>query len=362
MTTKENDHEKPTILIVDDDRQVLKSLKIWFKNEGLNPVIASNAEEALNAMAENTVEAALVDLRMSMEDGISVSKKLYELDENLKIIIMTGFPSYETAVKAMKVGVFDYISKGSSNDKIMSVVKKALEERRKELGTIEKAEPVKDRITFILFCNHSLIKERLENFSKTTPEFVLIKSFSGIEQLKSRNVTQEIDVALVCASCSIKTFNDAYDIFPELYRNYPGIKPVLINESFTDQEKVELLKLGIRGFFSKDLDSATLQRAMRHVKKGEIWVSRSVTYLSLKDMATYKTTTAAIPDKGRFGLTEREIEILRTLVLGLKNKGIAEKLFISEKTVKTHVNRIFKKLGVNNRTQAILATMENKIL
>ncbi|HLP47974.1 MAG TPA: response regulator, partial [Candidatus Kapabacteria bacterium] len=195
MTTKENDHEKPTILIVDDDRQVLKSLKIWFKNEGLNPVIASNAEEALNAMAENTVEAALVDLRMSMEDGISVSKKLYELDENLKIIIMTGFPSYETAVKAMKVGVFDYISKGSSNDKIMSVVKKALEERRKELGTIEKAEPVKDRITFILFCNHSLIKERLENFSKTTPEFVLIKSFPGIEHLKSRNVTQEIDVA-----------------------------------------------------------------------------------------------------------------------------------------------------------------------
>ncbi|HLP58580.1 MAG TPA: response regulator [Candidatus Deferrimicrobium sp.] len=362
MTTKENDHEKPTILIVDDDRQVLKSLKIWFKNEGLNPVIASNAEEALNAMAENTVEAALVDLRMSMEDGISVSKKLYELDKNLKIIIMTGFPSYETAVKAMKVGVFDYISKGSSNDKIMSVVKKALEERRKERGIIEKAEPVKDRITFILFCNHSLIKERLENFSKTTPEFVLIKSFSGIEQLKSRNVTQEIDVALVCASCSIKTFNDAYDIFPELYRNYPGIKPVLINENFTDQEKVELLKLGIRGFFSKDLDSATLQRAMRHVKKGEIWVSRSVTYLSLKDMATYKTTTATIPDKGRFGLTEREIEILRTLVLGLKNKGIAEKLFISEKTVKTHVNRIFKKLGVNNRTQAILATMENKIL
>lgn len=364
MTTKdnENNNEKPTILIVDDDRQVLKSLKIWFKNEGLIPITASNASEAVSAMKEKPVDVALVDLRMSTEDGISVSKKLRELDENIKIIIMTGFPSYETAVKAMKVGVTDYISKGSSNEKIMSVVRKALEGRRKERGTSEKTETLKDRISFILFCNHSLIKERLENFSKTAPEYVLVKSFSGIDQLKSRNVSQEVDVALVCASCSIKHFNEAFDFFPELYRSYPGIKPVLINESFTDQEKVELLKLGVRGFFSTELDSATLQRALRHVKKGEIWVSRSVTYLSLKDMATYKSTTAALPDKSRFGLTDREMEILRTLVLGLKNKAIAEKLFISEKTVKTHVNRIFRKLGVANRTQAILAAMENRLM
>ncbi|MCX6584185.1 MAG: response regulator [Candidatus Aminicenantes bacterium] len=360
MTTKVNDTS--TILIVDDDRQVLKSLKIWFKNEGLNPIIASDSSEALKAVTANSVDVALVDLRMSTEDGISVSKKIRELDANIKIIIMTGFPSYETAVKAMKVGVTDYISKGSSNDKIMSVVRKALEGRRKEQGAPEKREPAKDRISFILFCNHSLIKERLETFSKSTPEFILVKSFPGVDQLKSNRISQEVDVALVCASCSIKTFDEAFDIFPELYRNYPGIKPVLINESFTDQEKVELLKLGIRGFFSADLDSATLQRALRHVKKGEIWVSRSVTYLSLKDMATYKTTTTALPDKSRFGLTDREIEILRTLVMGLKNKAIAEKLFISEKTVKTHVNRIFKKLGVANRTQAILAAMENKLV
>lgn len=360
MTTKNND--KPTILIVDDDRQVLKSLKIWFKNEGLNPIVASNSSEAVKAVKENSVDAALVDLRMSTEDGISVSKKIRELDESIKIIIMTGFPSYETAVKAMKVGVNDYISKGSSNEKIMSIVKKALDERRKEQGTAEKIEPIKDRLSFILICNHSLIKERLETIAKTAPEFVLVKSFPGVDQLKSKNISQEVDVALVCATCSIKHFNEAFDIFPELYRSYPGIKPILINESFTDQEKVELLKLGIRGFFSTELDTATLQRALRHVKKGEIWVSRSVTYLSLKDMATYKTAATALPDKSRFGLTDREVEILRTLVMGLKNKAIAEKLFISEKTVKTHVNRIFRKLGVANRTQAILTAMENKLL
>jgi DNA-binding NarL/FixJ family response regulator len=356
---KEN--SKPTILIVDDDGQVLRSLKIWFRNEGYNPVTASNANEALKVFKEKPVDAALVDLRMSTEDGISVAKQLREMDEHLKIIIMTGFPSYETAVKAMKVGVFDYISKGSSNEKIMAVVKKAVEESRKERPDLEKKEIVRDRITFVLFCSHSLIKERLENFSMAKPEFTLVKSFPAVDHFKSRSVSQAVDVALVCASCNLKVFKEAYNIFPELYRNYPGIKPVLINETFTDQEKVELLKLGIRGFFSRDLDSDTLQKALLHVKKGEIWVSRSVTYLSLKDMAKYQSSPL-LQDKTRFGLTEREIEILRTMVLGLKNKAIAEKLFISEKTVKTHVNRIFKKLSVTNRSQAILTVMENKIL
>jgi two-component system response regulator DegU len=168
-------------------------------------------------------------------------------------------------------------------------------------------------------------------------------------------------VALVCASCNLRDFKDAYNVFPELYRNYPGVKPLVINETFTDQEKVELLKLGIRGFSSRDLNSEKLERALRHVKKGEIWVSRTVTHLSLKDMASYKSTSV-LTEKNVYGLTERETEILRTMALGLKNKAIAEKLFISEKTVKTHVNRIFKKLGVTNRTRAILAALEGKVL
>ncbi len=355
--------EKPesTILVVDDDQQVLRSLKIWFKNEGFDPVTATTGDEALKALSEKQIDVALVDLRMSKEDGIEVSEKLRDADDNLKIIIMTGFPSYETAVKAMKVGVFDYISKGSSNEKIMSIIKKASDERKKERRTATQTATTENRITFILFCNHSLIKERLEHFSKANPEFKLVKSFPSVDAFKTRSVSQEVDVALVCAGCNLKTVTDAYNVFPELYRSYPGIKVVVINETFTDNEKVELLKLGIRGFSARDLSSEKLEKALQQVKKGEIWVSRTVTNLSLKDMAHYDATQVML-DKNVYGLTEREIEILRTMALGLKNKAIAEKLFISEKTVKTHVNRIFKKLGVSNRTRAILAAIENKIL
>jgi DNA-binding NarL/FixJ family response regulator len=355
------DKTKSTILIVDDDKQVLRSLKIWFTNEGFNPIVVSNGREALEVVKKMPIDAALVDLRMSKEDGIDISEKLREIDKHLKIIIMTGFPSYETAVIAMKAGVSDYISKGSSNEKIMTIVKRAVEQRKKERTSVEERQLMKDRITFILLCNHSLIKERLESFSEVNPKFKLVKSFASVDNIKTKSVSQQIDIALVCASCNIKSFNDAYNIFPELYRIYPGIRPVIINESFTNEEKVELLKLGIRGFSSRDLSSEKLEKALRQVKKGEIWVSRTVANLSLKDMVNYQPSSL-LSEKNTFGLTEREKEILRTMILGLKNKTIAEKLFISEKTVKTHINRIFKKLGVANRTQAILCAIEKKIL
>jgi len=355
------DKTKSTILIVDDDKQVLRSLKIWFTNEGFNTIIVSKGSEALEVVKKMPIDAALVDLRMSKEDGIDISEKLKKIDEHLKIIIMTGFPSYETAVSAMKAGVSDYISKGSSNEKIMTIVKRAVEERKKERFSNEEKQLVNDRITFILLCNHSLIKERLENFSAANPKFKLVKSFPFVDYIKTKSVSQQIDIALVCANCNIKNFNDAYNIFPRLYRSYPGIRPVIINESFTNEEKVELLKLGVRGFSSRDLSSEKLEKALRQVKKGEIWVSRTVANLSLKDMVNFQSSSL-LSEKNMFGLTEREKEILRTMILGLKNKTIAEKLFISEKTVKTHINRIFKKLGVANRTQAILCAIEKKIL
>lgn len=357
MTTK----RKPTILIVDDDLQVLKSLKIWLKNEGFKPMTATNGDEAMEILHEQVVDIALVDFRMSKEDGISVAQHLKEFDNSIQIIMLTGFPSYETAVKAMKVGIFDYISKGSANEKILEVIHKAFEERQRLGIPPEQNIPVNRTVRIILFCNHSLLKERLENYSKHNPGFRLVRSFSSMESTPLKLVSQQIDVALLCAGCHIKNFDDAFQVIPKLYRSFPDIKPVIINESFSDREKVELLKLGVRGFSSKDLSSEDLEKALYRVKEGEVWVNRNVINLSLQNMASYNSSHI-LQGKDRFSLTEREIEILRTMALGLKNKEIAEKLFISEKTVKTHINRVFKKLEVDTRAKAILKAVENQIM
>jgi two-component system response regulator DegU len=352
---------KPKILVVDDDNRVLKSMRMWFSNEGFQPFTALNGNEALKVVIDQNVDVALVDFRIGREDGVTVAKQLKEVDNDLKIIILTGFPSYETAVQAMKVGVFDYLSKGTSNKKILGTIKKAMSERQSEKVLKEKDISEDLRTKFILFCNHSLIKERIENYLKDSQDFKLVMSFPSLENLAVRHLSQEIHIALLCASCNLKNSKDAYSNIPELYRVLPGIKTLFINENFSDQEKVELLKLGIRGFLPQDSSCDTLVKALHHINKGDLWISRQVSYLSLKDIV-HNESKLPIRKNKSYGLTGREIDILEKITQGLKNKHIALQLEISEKTVKTHVNRILKKLGVDNRTKAVLVAMERKVI
>lgn len=243
----------------------------------------------------------------------------------------------------------------------MSIIKKAIAERGED-RVLKKKDGVSDkRVKMVLFCSHSLITETLESFSRASSDFKLVKSFSSIDALGVRNVSQDIHIALLCASCTIKRIKDAYSIMPDLYRSFPGVKIVLINDSFTDPEKVELLKVGVRGFVAQDASSDKLEKALHHIAEGEIWVSRTVTQLSLNDISNYDIKSSQ-KLKDIFNLTLREIEILTCMTQGMKNKDIAQQLVISETTVKTHVNRIFKKMGVDNRTKAILAVLENKLV
>ena len=273
----------PTILIVDDDKRVLKSLKLWFSNEGFSVLAVSSGNDALEALVSTPVDVAIIDFRIGKEDGIAVAHSLKEVDEDLKVIILTGFPSYETAVQAMKIGAFDYLSKATTNDKLITVVKKAISEREDDRRTKKKDRSGDKRLKMILFCGHSLIIERLENFSRTSSDFKMVKSYSSVNMLGLKNLSQEIHIALVCAGCNIRHMKDAYTVLPELYRSFPGIKTLVINENFADQEKVDLLKLGVRGFVSQDSSSDKLEKALHTIAKGELWVSRSVTQLSLKN-------------------------------------------------------------------------------
>jgi len=377
---KMNNNTKPTLLIVDDDKRVLKSLKLWLSSEEFNVLTASNGHEAIKHVSENPIDVALVDFRISNEDGLNVSEKLVEIDEELKIIILTGFPSYQTAVEAMKIGVFDYLSKSSPNERILETVWKAIKSRENERRIKEKTlSSDSNFIKIVLFCSHSLIKERLENFSINSVDFKLVRSFQAINTVKTKTTLQEVDIGLICANCNLKNFSDAYTIFPELLQAFPSIKLLVFNENFSDKEKIELLKLGIRGFCPQDSGTDILEKAIHHISKGELWVSRRLIQLSFSQIISQQSgqfqksqfpSTAPNPvhhtphthKNNNAGLTGKENVILKKIAQGFKNKEIASQLFISETTVKTHINRILKKLGVDNRTKAIITAMEKKLI
>ncbi|UCH94277.1 MAG: response regulator [Candidatus Aminicenantes bacterium] len=360
MNDDNGNNNKPSLLIVDDDNEVLISFKIWLEGEGFRALTAVNSSEALKIIEEEKVEVALLDFRLGTENGLAVAKMLNDLDVDLKIIIITGYPSYETAVESIKSGLFDYLSKGEPNEKILETIKKALQAREKEIQGEKKSIPQKPLLKFIVICKHSLIKERLESFSLNHPDFKLIKTYNSIEHLKEKTYVPEVDLALVCASCCTGTFDDSLEFFNALYQLIPGVKPILFNESFSEEEKINLIKFGVKGFCSIDMDSETLRKALTLIKKGEMWASRRLISLAVPNGPDYLKNYLS-RNVESFTLSYREKDILKAMVLGLKNKEIADKLFISENTVKTHISNIFKKFGVNNRAQAILFSLENKI-
>ncbi len=361
MNRNMNRDNQPSILIVDDDKDVLTSFKVWLASEGFTLFTALNGGEALKILDEENVDVALLDFRLGTESGLTAAQTLKEMDENLKVIIITGYPSPETAVESIKAGLFDYLSKGTSNEKILETIRSAVRAREKEM--LEKGETLSKPplLKFIAVCKHSLIKERLVNFSLNFPDFKLVKTYNSIEQLQEAEYVPEVDAAMVCATCCIDSFDHAFGFFNDFYKVLPTVKPILFNESFSDEQKVDLIRIGVRGFFSIDMDSKTMERAFSLIKKGEMWASRRLTSLAVPSGPEYLADFIT-EEVETHGLSGREKQILRAMTTGLKNKEIAEKLFISEMTVKSHINRIYKKFGVNNRTKAILFAMENKIL
>jgi DNA-binding NarL/FixJ family response regulator len=347
---------------VDDDNEVLISFKIWLESEGFRALTASNSKEALTIIQEEKIGVALLDFRLGTENGLTVAKMLNEVDDDLKIIIITGYPSYATAVESIKAGLFDYLSKGESNEKILETIKKALQAREKELREKGKILSKKPLLKFIAICKHSLIKERLENFSLKNPDFRLMKTYNSIEYVNRKTNVPEVDIAMVCATCCVETSDRCIDFFNKLYQTIPRVKPIVFNENFSEDEKVDFIKIGVKGFFSIDMDSETLKKALTLIKKGDIWANRKLLSRALPSGPEYvKNCLSMSSNLESFMLSEREKDILKAMVLGLKNREIADKLFISENTVKTHISNIFKKFNVNNRAQAILFSLENRV-
>lgn len=123
---------EPRILIVDDDIVVRDSLGKWFESEGFEVSIAPGAAAALEMLSRQRFDLALVDIKMPGVDGIELQAKLREIDPSMPVIIMTGFASVETAVRALKNGAYDYITKPFDPDELVHLVNKAISHKRAE--------------------------------------------------------------------------------------------------------------------------------------------------------------------------------------------------------------------------------------
>ena len=147
---------------------------------------------------------------------------------------------------------------------------------------------------------------------------------------------------------------DLLEAIPAIRQKCPNTRTLLFSDYMGEVDVFKSLKAGARGFISFGEAHTDLVKAIQTVHRGELWVSR-------KQMASFFDSEAVV--KARHNdtveirkepLTAREKDTLKCLTTGCSNKEIANTLFISEKTVKCHLNSIFKKLNVTRRVDATL--------
>jgi DNA-binding NarL/FixJ family response regulator len=133
-------------------------------------------------------------------------------------------------------------------------------------------------------------------------------------------------------------------LIPRLRRAAPATRILLLATRSDDETVERVLRAGASGLVAKQLGFEVLVRAIRVVADGELWANRRVTARTVEHLAETQRR-----DSFEEQLTSREAEIAEAVGRGLRNKDIARHLQISEKTVKTHLNNIFRKLQVDNR-------------
>jgi DNA-binding NtrC family response regulator len=118
---------KDRILVIDDEDIVLMSCKRALASEGYDVMTVKSGIDGLKLLEDNTFDLVLTDLKMPDIDGIEVLRIVKEKWPHIKVIIMTGYQTVETAVKAIKLGAFDYIEKPFTPEQILLAVRNALE-------------------------------------------------------------------------------------------------------------------------------------------------------------------------------------------------------------------------------------------
>jgi DNA-binding NarL/FixJ family response regulator len=141
-----------------------------------------------------------------------------------------------------------------------------------------------------------------------------------------------------------------------------GPHVIVVTTFRLDEYVFEALRAGASGFLLKNTPPEQLAEAVRVVSRGNALIAPEVTRTLIEEFARSPFPAAPPPEQLRETLTPRELEVLVKLSQGLSNAGIAEALFISEATAKTHVGRILAKLGLRDRSQAVVLAYESGLV
>jgi DNA-binding NarL/FixJ family response regulator len=208
-------------------------------------------------------------------------------------------------------------------------------------------------IRLMLVDDHAVLRDGLRNILSVEEDIEVVgEAVSGDDALFKVENCQP-DMILMDINMPMK---NGVEVTGILKRKYPNIKILVLTMHSHEEYFMSAIREGADGYLLKDAPSDQVVEAIRTVARGESVIHPSMTR---KLLAFHQQKQTEQEDTT---LTEREKEVLLCLVEGLSNKEIADRLFISDKTVKIHVSKIFKKLNVKSRSQVVIHAVQHQLV
>jgi DNA-binding NtrC family response regulator len=189
--------EEIKILIVDDEEIVRESLSEWFKEDGYQVESVKDAADALKKLNKFRYDIYFLDIKMPGMDGMELHRKIREIDRDAVVIMITAYAAVDTAVKALKDGAFDYITKPFDPDNLSHLLRNAVQQRKltiENIGLKDSLEALTESPMIIGISKHmAQIKELIETVAKTSTT-VMIRGESGTgKELVAQAIHAESD-------------------------------------------------------------------------------------------------------------------------------------------------------------------------
>ncbi len=214
------------------------------------------------------------------------------------------------------------------------------------------------KVKILLVDDQALFREGLKTLLNSRPEFEVVGEASNGEeairlahQLRPQVILMDLRMPILDG---VQATQRIHNLLPECH--------ILVLTTFDDDEDVfEGLRAGAIGYLLKDVSSEKLFEAIRAAARGEYFLQPSITAKVVAEFSRLPRAVPRSPEAEKI-LSPREIEVLRLVATGISNKEIAERLFITEGTVKNHLSNILSKLNVKDRLQAVIRGRELGLL
>jgi DNA-binding NarL/FixJ family response regulator len=213
----------------------------------------------------------------------------------------------------------------------------------------------KSKIRVAIVDDHTLFREGIKRILSLESDIEVVGEAIDGEEVISLLTNCRPDILLL--DIKMERIN-GLQILPQIVQQYSFLKVIILTAQISLPESVTAIKNGARGIILKHSASEFLIKGIRKVYQGELWADTS-TMTQVVESLSRKYRGEKESEKNKKDLSQREREVVCLVASGHRNKEIADKLFISEQTVKTHLSNIFQKLEINDRLELALYAMRN---